>query len=335
MKRIIISLLIAFVVLAGGAKIHGALSENEFESKSKRMMENASTENLPGGHEEEKTVVVNGNTIHYYVSGVPGRPVVLFIHPAFGDHACFYRQVEFFAREFRVITVDLVGHGASKARYAGEKVERSHEHVREILRREDVKGVHVVGVSLGALIAQYFALSYPGEVLSLTSLGGYNINEEHEDVAKTQRKEAWGWMARAVFSMRSFRRHVASAAALREEEQVKFYACSEGFSRRSFVAMSGMDRMVEKRSVPPREYPLLILAGEEDNELAKRKAREWHVSEPGSECVFIERAGHCAQMDNPDRFNEVVYRVIQRGEEGARGEPGDVEVAGVTRDVPS
>ena len=60
--------------------------------------------------------------------------------------------------------------------------------------QKEIDELHIIGVSMGALIAQHFALMHPEKTLSLTTLGGYNINEANKDVAKSQQKEMFGWI---------------------------------------------------------------------------------------------------------------------------------------------
>ena len=261
---------------------------------------------------EHKTLTLNENVIHYYVSGERSKPTILFIHPAFSDHTCFYKQVDFFSQEFRVITIDLIGHGLSEVRNDKDKIDTSTEHILETINAENITKLHIVGISMGSLIAQYFALKYPDRTLSLTSLGGYNINRTDKRVEKLQRKEMLGWIVRVIFSMNSFRRYAGTVSAVKKEEQVKFYESAQGFSRKSFTIMSGLKKLIENRPSPFRDYPLLIIAGEKDNNLAKRMAEIWHSEEPGSKLYIIEQAGHCANMDNPDSFNEIVYNVIHQ-----------------------
>ena len=40
----------------------------------------------------------------------------------------------------------------------------------------------------------------------------------------------------------------------------------------------------------------------------------WAASEPGSQVVVVEDAGHCANMDAPDRFNEALLQFWASGE---------------------
>ena len=260
---------------------------------------------------EHKTLTFNENVIHYYVSGERDKPVILFLHPAFSDHTCFHKQVDFFSQEFKVITIDLIGHGLSKVRNDKDKIDTSTEHIFEIINAENIDKLHIAGVSMGALIAQHFALKHPDRTLSLTSLGGYNINRTDKRVEKSQRKEMLGWIIRVIFSMDLFRKYAGTVSAVRKEEQMKFYESAQGFSRKSFTIMSGLNKLIEDRPDPPRNYPLLVIAGEKDNDLAKQMAKIWHSEEPDSKFYSIEQAGHCANMDNPESFNKIVYNTIK------------------------
>ena len=46
---------------------------------------------------EHKELKQNGCSIHYYISGDTSKELIVFLHPAFADHRCFDKQVDFFA----------------------------------------------------------------------------------------------------------------------------------------------------------------------------------------------------------------------------------------------
>ena len=259
---------------------------------------------------EHKTISEKENEIHYYLSGERGNPVILFLHPAFSDHTSFYKQIDYFSQEFQVITVDLIGHGLSKLNNSKLKIDASVECILKIMETENIDKIHISGVSMGGLIAQYFALQYPTQVLSLTTLGGYNINRVNREVVRLQRKEMFGWLFRIIFSMTAFRRYVASVSVINEEGLDHFYKSTKGFSRKSFTVMSGLNNLIAERENPLRNYPLLILAGEKDIDLSKKMAESWHNEEPDSIFHIIENAGHCANIDNYESFNAIVYSTI-------------------------
>ena len=168
MKRTGIKILILLVALVSGIKIYYVMGDCKFNFEYEQMKRGGLMNYEIKTDIEHKTLTVNENIIHYYVSGKKSNPAILFIHPAFSDHSCFYKQVDFFSQEFRVITIDLIGHGLSEVRNNKDKIDNSTEHIFEILNAENIEKLHIAGVSMGALIAQHFALKHPDKTLSLT-----------------------------------------------------------------------------------------------------------------------------------------------------------------------
>ncbi|MDR2040172.1 MAG: alpha/beta hydrolase [Bacteroidales bacterium] len=256
-----------------------------------------------------KTIKHNGNTIHYFINGNVQGESIVFLHPAFGDHRCFDRQIDCFSSKYRAITIDMLGHGLTGVGKSKDKISATAGHIAEILKVENREQTHIVGVSLGSLLAQDFALKYPDKVLSLTALGGYNINREQPEVAKSQGREMFKWFFKMIFSMDAFRKYTAKVSVINETEQTCFYESAKHFTRRSFTVMSGLDALIANRNVE-RDWPLLILSGEKDNELALKMAKQWHKDDPDSKFHIIEKAGHCANMDNAKAFNRILMNFI-------------------------
>ncbi len=255
---------------------------------------------------EHKILEQDGYNIHYYVSGTDKKDLIVFVHPAFGNHHCFDKQIDFFASKYRVITIDLLGHGLSQAGKAKDKIDISTEHLRLIIENERFEKAHFVGVSMGTLIAQYFALLHPEKVSSLTILGGYDINTNNKEVAKAQRSENIKWIFKALLSMSSFRKYTASAIAIKPESQAKFYEMTKMYKRKSFIVMSGLSNILKQRDNLKKNYPMLIISGDRDIDLSIRMAKAFHENEPNSEFYLIQNAGHCANMDNEQEFNKIL-----------------------------
>ena len=259
---------------------------------------------------QHKLLEQDGYNISYFVSGNKQNETILLLHPAFSDHTCFDKQIDFFSKNYHVIAVDLLGHGLSKTGKSKDKIDKSAEHIFQILQQENIEKTHITGVSMGSLIAQYFALQYPNKTLSLAVLGGYNINHANGEISKSQSKEMFKWVFKIIFSMDSFRRYTGSVSALNEEEQMRFYESAKGFTRKSLVVMSGMDKIVAERENIERTYPLLILIGDKDIDLAKKAAIQWHEEDTASRFQTIENSGHCANMDNSEEFNRMLFEFI-------------------------
>lgn len=278
----------------------------KFEKFNKQLRNNMSKNLLIQSSIQDKELKQNGYSIQYFVSGNPSKELIIFMHPAFADHRCFDKQIDYFSKEYRVITIDMLGHGLSVVNKAKDKIDVTINHIDAIMSIEGYTQAHIVGVSMGSLIAQFFALNYPDKVLSVTILGGYNINADNKLIAKAQRSEQIKWLLKALFSMNSFRRYVSKSVVSKPEEQARFYEMACLFTRKSFTIMPGLGKVIQLRGNIKRNYPLLILSGDKDVDLAIEMSKMWHESDATSQYRIIENAGHCANMDNAMEFNKVL-----------------------------
>jgi 3-oxoadipate enol-lactonase len=245
-------------------------------------------------------------SLHYYLAGPRDKELIVFLHPAFADYRCFEKQMAFFSRQYRVITVDMPGHGKSQTGKSGVKIGATSTFIRSIIEKEGYQKAHLVGVSMGTLIAQQFAFENPQMVSSLSALGGYSIHIDNKAVVKAQRGENIKWIFKALFSMNAFRRYVARVSVLKAEEQQKIFEMTQSFTRKSFMVMSDLGKLMKPGIPVVRSYPLMVLCGDNDNELALTVSRQWHQAEPASRFVIISNAGHCANMDNAEEFNNTL-----------------------------
>jgi pimeloyl-ACP methyl ester carboxylesterase len=261
---------------------------------------------------EHKTLKMDGYEIHYFVSGKENNDLIVFIHPAFSDHGAFDQQIDYFSKDYKVITIDLIGHGLSKANKSNDKIDASSVHINKILDSEGHDRVDLVGVSMGSLVAQYFALQYPDKVKSLTALGGYDINRKNKEVEKAQMASNLGLIFKAAFSMKSFRKKVSEITCITKKGQALFYESSGSYERKSFLVMQGLQNVIKDRKNFKPKYPTFILTAEFDIELARKQAKKWHENLDNSEYFMMKDAGHCANMDDPTVFNKLVKEFISR-----------------------
>lgn len=251
--------------------------------------------------------------IHYYITrnaSSINNQAVIFIHHAFGDHHAFDDQVEYFSKNYQVITIDLIGHGMSHGIKTKDKIHNTAEHIFEILEKENVDRVHIVGVSIGALLAQDFANKYPDKALSLSLLGGYDISNYDSSIEKVNRKSQMGFMLKAIFSIDSFSKANSKVSAYTISAQKKFYDMNMKFKRGSFAYMSTLNKIMNQ-SQSKHDFPILIMYGEHDNDLAISLAKKWAKETSNPNLVSFDNAGHCANMDQATLFNDTVYSFIK------------------------
>jgi len=198
----------------------------------------------------------------------------------------------------------------SKANNSTDKIDASVNHLNEILEFEGHTSAHFIGVSMGSLIAQYFSLSYPQKIKSMTALGGYNINSLNEDIGDSQKGVNFSLMIRAVFSMNAFRKKAAEITCKTEKGRALFYQSSKNYTRKSFMVMQGLQNIIKDRNFKELPYSTLILTSEFDIDLAKNEAKKWHTEINSSKFIIIKGAGHCANIDKPLKFNTLVKDFI-------------------------
>lgn len=93
---------------------------------------------------------------------------VLLVHAAMGSSRRFFAWVPHLARDFRVVRIDLRGHGESEPHGPGPiTFERLVQDVGELLDHLDVERVHIAGSSAGAYISQGYTSLHPERVATL------------------------------------------------------------------------------------------------------------------------------------------------------------------------
>ncbi|MBE6765449.1 MAG: alpha/beta hydrolase [Ruminococcaceae bacterium] len=244
--------------------------------------------------------------IVYNVSRCEGGDWVLFLHAAFVHHGMFAQQIEYFADSYNIIAVDMLGHGDSTDAKRADSIDKMSFWIKRIMERENAQKIHVVGVSLGAVIAQDFANKYPDNVSSLACFGGYDINNFDMEMQKSNSSSQMGMMLKGMISVKWFAKANKKISAYTERAQEEFYKMNLSFEKKSFMYLASLGSMVNKHKTGERGYPLLIGCGEHDIPMELEAVRMWAESEKNCRTVVFEGAGHCVNMDVPDRFNKVM-----------------------------
>lgn len=250
----------------------------------------------------------------YYISEKK-EDAVLFIHSAFADHTQYDSQINAFSNYFTVITLDLIGHGKSTNVKKGDSIDKTAEWIKAILDQEKIKKIHLVGISIGAVLAADFANRYPEMVKSLACFGGYDINNFDVKAQNKNQMTQLMMMLKAIFSIKWFAKSNKLISAYTPEAQEAFYQMNIRFPKKSFMYLSGLNKLINKYASVERNYPLLIGCGEKDIPMELKLIEMWHEREPKSEVVVFKGAGHLVNMDTPTEFNKVVMDFIHRADE--------------------
>ena len=115
---------------------------------------------------------VDGINVHYYEEGF-GTPVI-FLHGIGQSMYTFRNNLKDFAACFRVIALDLLGHGTTDGNDSDLLIEDYSESLLSFMNALNIDRAHLFAFSTGAIIAMDFALAFPERVkkLILISPGG-------------------------------------------------------------------------------------------------------------------------------------------------------------------
>lgn len=253
-----------------------------------------------------KSIKLANSPITYFISGTEHTEWILFIHAAFVNHNMFKAQFEYFKNKYNVMAIDIIGHGQSMDTRKGDSIDKMSEWIFDILKVENINKIHIVGVSLGAVLAQDFANRYSNLVRSLACFGGYDINNFDNKMQKKNGSKQILMMLKAVFSIKWFAKANKKISAYTSQAQDEFYDMNILFPKKSFRFLTTLNSMVNKYKTRKRDYPLLIGCGSFDIPMQLEAIQQWKINEPNCRVVIFENAGHCANMDVPQEFNDTM-----------------------------
>ena len=245
---------------------------------------------------------VNGVSTYVERSG-RGYPVVL-IH-ALGTSLRSWGPVgSILSKDYEVVTYDYRGHGRSEKPVEAASIRLLAGDLHDLLGELGLQRVHIVGLAVGAMIAQQFAVAYPGLASALVladtrselDSSGVQYNERRADSVESEGM-------RAAVEM-TIDRAFAPGFAERNPEVLRSFRGEflandpHGYASVS-RALSGFhltDRLAEI------ECPALLLAGELDRLCPPSEAAAMQVRIPRARLEILRGVGHFSAIEAPEEF---------------------------------
>jgi pimeloyl-ACP methyl ester carboxylesterase len=238
-----------------------------------------------------------------------GAPATVLIHGLGTDRRLWLYQVPAFCARVPTLLVDLRGHGRSSAPPGDWSVADMARDVVRLLRVLGVEKAHLVGLSLGGMVAQQFALDYPYATASLVLA---------DTIAGPRRGEEQGLRAAQAFieanSMRDIaesrvttafsdavdpgmRRHLIEQVALNDKDH---YARAA----RAAFSFNVRDRLAEIAA------PTLVVIGDADRTFPLPWMEDVAAGIRGARTVRLAGAGHISNLERPQEFNRAVLEFL-------------------------
>ena len=250
---------------------------------------------------------VNGIEMFYEEAG-RGEPLILIMGIG-GDHLAWAFQARALATHYRVVTFDNRGAGQTDAPEPPYTIRTMADDTAGLMNALGIESAHIVGVSMGGMIAQELALAYPARVRSLHLACTTARPDAHmkallaawRDMRPVLTQEA---MVRAtmlwLFSYRTYdERPEFVETVIQTALANPFPQSLTGFLGQA-AAVEGHDTLARLAHV---HCPTLVSVAEDDILVPPRFSRELAARIPGAALRAVVGAGHVYFWEQADAFN--------------------------------
>jgi 3-oxoadipate enol-lactonase len=243
----------------------------------------------------------NGPALRYWDDG-GDRPPMMLIHGVGADGTSWDQIGAALSPEFRILRLDLRGHGRSGHIEGALTLDDFVRDVVDVLDATAVPAAHIVGFSLGGMIAQGLALNHPDRVRRLVLLSAVagRTAEERERVQsrlailREQGIEAISGASQERWFTPDFIARNPDLVALRMRQLKQNHAPSYAAA---YTVFSTSDLGGELHAIAA---PALIATGEHDLGSNTRMARFMHDQIRGSQLEILPGLRHSILVEAPD-----------------------------------
>lgn len=248
-----------------------------------------------------------------YYKAIGNGPPLLLIHGLGSSSRDWEKQVESFSKSFQVYAVDLRGHGRSDKPRGPYSISTFAGDIYKLISKLKLRSPHLVGISLGGMVAFELAVRYPNLLKSMVIVNGYP-----EMRVETLRERLMIWRRYLILELLGLRgtgmilgKHLfpnpeqADLRKLFVERWVENDKRAYRASLRAIVNWDVEDKLGEIR------FPVLVVASEHDY-MPMEEKQVYTAKMPNAELVVIENARHAVTAELPEQFNRVTMNFLQK-----------------------
>ena len=240
-----------------------------------------------------------------------GTPVIL-IHPVGLELSYWGMQIEALRGAHDIVAFDLPGHGRTPGSPADWTLDKAARVLEQVIRSTGSEAAHLVGLSVGGMIAQALTLAQPGLVRSLTLIDtAAAFAEEGRAAMRSRAKAAREGGMQAVLRTTIERWFTPDTEAARPDlidRVTKTLLADDPLVHAAMWDMiSALDLVSQLHRIT---CPTLILVGEFDPSSPPAAARVLQQNIAGAQMHVIAQASHMAPLEKPAEINAHLARFL-------------------------
>jgi 3-oxoadipate enol-lactonase len=251
--------------------------------------------------------------IHSESSGPLGSPPIVLLNSLGSTMDVWDLQMEVLRSHFRVIRSDLRGHGLSPVPPGPYSIDDLVDDTVALLDRWQLERAHVVGLSLGGMVALRLAAREPDRVDRLAVMCTSALlgpPEGWAERARLVRAEGTAAVASTVVGRWLTPEHRAADPAFAEQLEAMIASIpAEGYAA-SCAAIEHMDLRGDLSSITA---PTVAIAGAQDPVTSPPHLAAIVEAIPGSRLLVIDDAAHLANLDQPAAVSAALVEHLTGG----------------------
>jgi 3-oxoadipate enol-lactonase len=260
------------------------------------------------------SATINGFELAYALHGDKDRPVVLLSHALATSMEVWGYQLPVLAHRFRVLLYDLRGHGRSGAPGNSFTLLELAADVSALLEHLEIPQVIFVGLSIGGMVGQTFALKYPEKLAGLVLCStGSRTEEQFKGVIEERINQvsAEGLQSQLPATLTRWFSSAFMATApatmawisdlIRATSVEGYVGCGR--------AIQGLDLTDALSEI---QIKTLVVPCEYDLGFPENVSRAIQQKIPNSELILLKGAAHLGNVEQPHLFNEILLDFLVR-----------------------
>jgi 3-oxoadipate enol-lactonase len=257
-------------------------------------------------------VKINGIDTRYVLSNEGGGPWLTFIHQLGGDLSVWDQLAGYFRDDFTVLRYDVRGHGATAVpQQPFSMADLSHD-LETLLDALDVPQTHLVGMSMGGMIAQQFALDHPSRITTLTLADTVSGTAPEKRGVWDQRATTARSEGMAAIAPATLERWLTSdfqtryPEAVEQIREVLLNTSPEGYAR----ACEALREFSVHNRLSEIALPTLVVAGRHDTGTTPADTQSIANAIEGAQYEVLD-AAHLAPVEQSHRFAALLETFLE------------------------